>query len=220
MSRITQVLIGLVLLAGVAQWLVPRWAAGLLAHELSRLDHGPKPRVAVEAMPFWELFQGRFQDVTINLKDATVHSFQIGRLYLNWAHGQVALGPLEKGQLKVGKPGHLIMTVVLTGPALSKFIAKEGSIGHPRVVITPSGVGLQGQVKLGNATVPLNTHGSLAESKNHQALIFHPTSIDGIELPAVTDVVLVNLKTLNLPMPLAIQHVRLQPNQLALTIGN
>lgn len=220
MSRIIQVLMALVLLAGLGQWLVPRWAGNLLAREVSRVDHGPRPSVAVSAMPFWELADGRFHDVSINASQVTVQNFVVQHVHLTWTNGAIALGPLEKGHLKVDKPGHLSMTAVLTGPALSRFIARQGSISNPQVAIKPSGVSLKGRIKLGGSSVPLDTRGTLVESQNHQALVFHPTSIDGLQLPVLTDVQLLNLSSLNLPMPLKIQHVRLENNRLALTIGN
>lgn len=220
MSRLIQGLIALVIVLGGLQFFVPRWAGSLVSRQLSRLDHGPRPAVAVEAMPFWELFTGRFQDVTVNAHNADVHSLAVQHIHLNWSNGALNLNALEKGRLKVKSAGRLSMTVVLTSASLSQFLAKQGTISHPQVVIKPTGLALHGRIRLAGATVPLDTQGTLIESPSHQALIFHPTSIDGLNLPVLTDVQLINLSSLKLPMPLTIASVRLQDNQLALSVEN
>lgn len=220
MSRLVPVLIAIILAVGALQWGVPRLAASLVARQLARVDHGPKPAVAIEAVPFWELFSGHFSDVTVTARNADLKSLTIRRIHLTWTNGQVSLSSLKSGQVSVARPGRLTMTAVITGPALSQFLAKEGSISHPEVVIKPSGVALKGQIALGGAEVPLDTQGSLVESSNHQALVFHPTSIDGLNLPVLTDVQLFNLTRLKMPVHLSIHKVQLESNQLVLTVGN
>lgn len=220
MSRIIQFLLAAVLVLGGLQWFVPRWTGGLVARELARVDRGPRPVVAVQAMPFWELFSGRFGDVAVSAENARVEKLSIRRFQLNWRDGGLSLSGLEKGQVVVQRAGHLAMTAVITGPALSQWLAQQGSIAHPTVSLAPSGVSLKGDINLGGATVPLDTRGTLSVSGNQQALIFHPHSIDGLNLPVMTQVQLVNLSRLKLPMTLDIRQVRLGQNQLILTLGN
>lgn len=221
MSRLIQILIAAVIVVGGLQWVVPRAAASLIAHQLGHLDHGPKPRVAVEAMPFWELLSGRFQDIVVNAQNADLQALTVQHIEMHWSNGAVSLGSLGKGKLLIKQPGRFRATVVVTGTALSQFLAKKGSIMHPKVTIAPSGVSLSGQIQLGGTTVPLNTKGSLVRSSNHQALIFHPTSIDGLNLPVLTNVQLFNLNTLHLPMHIGILRIRLEPgDRLALAVGN
>ena len=220
MSRLIQILMGLVLLAGLLQWGVPRLVDGIAARQLERYDHGPRPVVSVSAMPFWELVSGRFQNLSIVAKNGSFHSFHVRRVRFDWKNGRVSVAALSRGQLTVLSPGHVTMTVVLSANNLSAFIAKQGTIGHARVVISPHQVGLKGQIQLAGATVPLNTLGTLEESANHQMLVFHPTSIDGLKLPVLTNVQLVNVSSLNLPWHVTIQSVQLENNQLALTAGN
>ncbi len=221
MSRLIQILIAAVIVMGGLQWLVPRVAGSLLAHQLGRLDHGPKPMVAVQAVPFWALFSGRFQDIGVNAQNADLKALNVQHIRMNWSNGKVSMGSLEKGKLLIEKPGRFRATVVVTGTALSQFLAKKGRIMHPKVTIAPSGVSMSGRIQLGGTTVPLDTKGSLVRSSNHQALIFHPTSIDGLNLPVLTDVQLFNLNTLHLPMPIGILRIRLESgNRLALAVGN
>ncbi len=220
MSRAIQGLVVLVLVIGLLQWFAPRWAGGLLARELAHYDHGPKPSVAVSAVPFWEMASGRFQDIYVNAREAELGSLVIQQLTLNWQNGGVALGPLEKGHLVVKEPGRLTLRIVLRDSALSAFLAKKGTLSNPRVVISPTGVQLKGRILLGQSYVPLDTSGPLVESSDHRQLIFHPTNIDGLQLPVLTDIQLLNLSTMKLPMALTIQKVQLEQHQLAVTVGN
>ncbi len=220
MSRAIQGLVVIVLVIGLLQWFVPRWAGSLLARELGHYDHGPKPTVAVSAVPFWELAGGRFQDIYVSAREAELGSLVIQQLRLNWQNGGVALGSLEKGHLVVKEPGHLTLSIVLKDSALSAFLAKKGTLSNPRVVISPQGVELKGRILLGQSYVPLDTSGPLVESANHRQLIFHPTNIDGLKLPVLTDIQLLNLSTMKLPLALTIQNVHLERHQLAVTVGN
>nr|WP_275107228.1 DUF2993 domain-containing protein [Sulfobacillus harzensis] len=204
------------------QWFVPRWTGSLLTREIGRYDHGPKPQVAVSAVPFWDLFGGHFQDIYINAHDLELSSaLTVQHAQLNWQNGTVSLGSLEKGKLKVTNPGHATMSIELTAAELSTFLAHEGTIAHPTVSISPSGVALSGRLLLGGSYVPLDTKGSLSVSSSRQQLIFHPTSIDGLNLPVLTDIQLLNLATMKaLPMSLKIEHVQLENQRLVLTVGN
>lgn len=222
MSRLIKGLVALVVVVGLLQWFVPRWAGSLLAKELGHYDHGPKPQVALSAMPFWELFGGHFQNIYINAHDLELgSSLTVNQAKLNWANGAIGLGSLEKGHLTVTQPGHATMRIVLTASELSKFLAHQGTLSKPQVHITPTAVALNGRILLSGAYVPLDTKGKLTVSKNRQQLIFHPASIDGLTLPVLTDIQLVNLATLKaLPMALHIQQVKLEQGRMALTVGN
>lgn len=221
MNRLIRGLVLLVVVVGILQWFVPRWAGSLLAKEMGRYDHGPRPTVAVTAIPFWELFSGHFQDVYISARQAKLGSLAVASAHLNWANGGVSLGQLEKGHLSVTQPGHLTMTIQLTAASLSQFLAQEGTISSPKVSITPAGVAISGRLLLGGTYVPLDTKGPLTVSANHQQLVFHPTSIDGLHLPVLTDIQLLNLASMKqLPVSLRIEQVKLEANQLAVTVGN
>ncbi len=222
MSRLIKGLVALVVVVGLLQWFVPRWAGSLLAKELGRYDHGPKPQVAVSAVPFWELLGGHFQDIYINAYDLELgSSLTVSHAKLNWANGAIALGSLEKGHLTVTQPGHATMSILVTASELSTFLAHQGTLSKPQVSITPKSVALNGRLLLSGAYVPLDTKGKLSVSGNRQQLIFHPTSIDGLTLPVLTDIQLVNLATLKaLPMALHIEQVKLEAGRMLLTVGN
>ena len=220
MSRLIQILIAVVVVIGALQWFVPRWAAGLMGRQLAHLDHGARPIVAISAVPFWRLFQGRFQDLVITADNADIKSLAVKRVHLIWINGGLALSALEHGHIRVSHPGRLTVTAEVTAAALSHFLAREGTVSHPSVAITPKGVSLKGQIQLGGTVVPLDTRGPLNESANPRSLIYHPTSIDGLNLPVLTNVQLFNLSSMKLPLQLSIERVQLENNVMALTIGN
>lgn len=220
MSRVLKGLIVLVVVVGVLQWFVPRWVGGFLAGQLGHYDRGPKPQVAVNAFPFWELAQGQFQNVHIQASDASFGHYTVQHATLNWSNGGVALAALKDGKLRVTKPGTLHLTLVLSGAELTSFLQHQGTLIHPQVTVVPSGVEVTGTLNLGGTSVPLDTSGSLSVSANHQAVIFHPQNIDGLSLPVPTNLQLVDVKALNLPMALSIESVQLGHNQLIAKVQN
>lgn len=220
MSRLIQGLVVVVLLAAIMQWFVPRWTGSELAAQLQHYDHGPKPVVNVTAIPFWQLASGQFQDVYVAANKASFGALAVQTIRLNWRHGGVSLAQLVKGHVRVTKVGLVTVSMVLDGAALAHFLAQEGKISNPTVTISPQGLKVQGRLMLGGVYVPLDTQGSLVVSSNHRQLIFHPTSIDGIHLPMLTDIQVLNLATLKLPVALAIQNIKLSQDRLEVTAGN
>ena len=220
MSRLIRWLIFLAIIAGGLQWFMPRWAADAMAQEIQRMDHGPKPTVALTARPFWELFGGRFKALAVEASNAEFKSLVVRRVSLHWTNGVISLSALEKGHVAVLQPGKMRLSILLTGADLSSFLAKQGSIVHPEVMIVPSGVSLRGEISLGGSAVPLNTQGKLTVSPNHEALIFHPSRIDGLNIPVMTKMQLLNLSTMKLPVDLGIDAVTLGVGQIVLTVGN
>ncbi|MHB1611319.1 MAG: DUF2993 domain-containing protein, partial [Sulfobacillus sp.] len=80
--------------------------------------------------------------------------------------------------------------------------------------IDPTGLTIGGKVLLGGVYVPLNTRGTLVVSSDRKSIIFHPTSIDGIQLPMVTDIEIFNVNAIKLPVNLVIQSVTLQKGSM------
>lgn len=219
MSRLIQFLVGIVILVAIMQWAVPRWAANQISRQIALRDHGAPTHVAVTAIPFWELASGQFQDIYINAKKVAAGPMTISSARMNWANGQLSVASLLKGQVKVVKTGRLSVTIQIDGAALSRFLAQEGKIRNAHVTITPNGVRIQGSMFLGGVSVPLDTTGNLIVSQDKKHLIFHPTSIDGINLPMMTDIEILNLNTMTLPVPMVIRSVQLKPDLIVVNAG-
>lgn len=219
MSRFIQVLAAVVIVLGGLQWGVPRWVSSKAAAVMAKSDGGVTPVVEMTAIPFWIISQGRFQDVYVDARGATVDGLKVEQTIVNWQNGQVSVPALERDALVVQKPGRMAVTVVLDGPALSAFLAREGPVTNPEVTISSGVMTIKGQVALGGVTLPLNTQGTLSVSADKTAIVFHPTSIDGIQLPLLTDLQIFQITSLHLPVRLAIQSVTLAKDQLIVKAG-
>jgi hypothetical protein len=183
-------------------------------------EGGRPPAVTVTAVPFWELASGHFQDLAVRMHSVTVNGLDIAAVQLHWFDGGLNLAALAKGRVVVTRPGRFMMTVELTNHNLSSLLLREKAFTDPTVTVTSGGIDVQGSLTLGHEVVPLNAVGAITESPNHEALFYHPERIDGLRLPLLTNVQLLNLDSVTLPLPLYIQRVALTPGQLVLTMAN
>lgn len=209
MSWLIRVFIGLVVAVAVLQWAVPRTVAGLVAEQAARADGGVKPVVDITAIPFWELADGKFEDVYMAAHNISVDGMQVAGVRLDWRNAQLAPGALWQGRLEVAKPGQLTVTIRVDQVAMSQFLATKSPIQHPVVTISPQGVTIVGAVTLHGITLPVNASGTLEVSPDRQKIVFHPVSFDGLAIPVMTDLTLVDLSSLVLPVPIAIRSVTL-----------
>ena len=214
MNRMVQVMIVLLLAVVGLQWYVPRWIATQAATQIMTLDHGERPVITITAIPFWYLFSGGFQDVYVNAKNVPMGPLTIADTTVNWQNGAVGVTPLLKHRLVITRPGHMAVIITVDQVALAHFLAQEGKFQNPTVHIDPTGISIGGRVLLGGVYVPLDTRGTLVVSSDKKSLIFHPTSIDGIQLPMVTDIEIFNVNSIKLPVELEIQSVTLQQGSM------
>lgn len=219
MSRVIKVLVVAVLLLAGLQWYVPRWVSGQMATKISAFDHGPKPTVSLVAIPFWYLLQGRFQDLYVNAQQVKVGPVELQSIQLDWQNGGLSTKALIAQHLKVTRAGKVSLTITVDEAALATFLAQQGKFQNPTVHITKAGVAITGRVLLGGVYIPLDTKGNLVVSKDKKTLIFHPTSIDGVHLPVVTDVQIFSVDSLKLPVPMVIQSVVLVPGAIVVKAG-
>ncbi|MDA8193963.1 MAG: LmeA family phospholipid-binding protein [Thermaerobacter sp.] len=219
MSRVVRLLVALVMMVGILQWVVPQWAAAQISRRVAALDQGKRPQVTLAAIPFWELASGRFQDLFMKSQAIRLGPIEVASAQLNWQNGQVAVASLMKGRLAIVKSGRVSMSIRLNGQALADFLAKQGKIQNTRVTVTTRDVRIQGRMTLAGVDVPVDTTGTILISADRSRLIFHPTVIDGINLPMMTDVQILDLSTLNLPLPLAIRSVVLAPDSIVVNAG-
>lgn len=207
MSRMLQALLVLALLLAGLQWGIPRWVGQQVARQLAQVDGGVTPTVEVTAIPFWTLASGRFQDLYINARQLTLAGVAVQGVTMNWADGQVSMAGLLHHQLDIKRPGHVSLQVALSGTSLSHVLAQGHTLASPSVTIRPSGITVSGRILVGGVYFPLTATGNLFVSPNQEQLIFRATQIDGIHLPVLTEMQLVNLANLKLPLPLAIDQV-------------
>lgn len=214
MSRMVQMMIVLLLAVVGLQWYIPRWVANQAATQIMALDHGRRPEVTITAIPFWYLFSGGFQDVYVNAKNVPLGPLTISDATVNWQNGRVGVNALLKHRLVIARPGHMTVIITVDQVALARFLAQEGKFQNPTVHIDPAGISIGGRVLLGGVYIPLDTRGTLVVSSDKKSLIFHPTSIDGINLPMVTDIEIFNVNAIKLPVELEIQSVTLKQGSM------
>ncbi|WP_053960560.1 LmeA family phospholipid-binding protein [Sulfobacillus thermosulfidooxidans] len=214
MSRFIVVLAGAVVLLGALQWTIPKWAAAQVADRVASQDGGIKPQVDIAALPFWIMAQGQFQDMYINVHNVHVDGLTLSQAVINWQNGKVSLPALSHNRLVIEKAGHVNVRIVFDGPALSAFLAGQSPIQNPQVTITNNLMTIEGRLLLGQLSVPLNAQGTLSVSPDKKAIIFHPTRVDGIQLPVLTDLQIFQIDSLNLPVAMVIQSVALRNNEL------
>ncbi len=219
MSGTIKVLVVAILLLAGLQWYVPRWVSNQMATQIAAFDHGPKPSVFVTAIPFWGLLQGRFQDLYVNARQVNLGPVALQSVQVDWQNGGLSPKALTADKIKVTRVGKVLLTITVDEAALATFLAHQGKFQNPTVHIARTGIAITGRVLLGGVYIPLDTQGSLIVSKDKKALIFHPTSIDGVQLPVVTDVEIFNVNSLKLPVPMAIQSVRLVPGAIVVKAG-
>ncbi len=214
MSRFILVVATAVVIFGGLQWSVPRWAAMQLAKQIATQDGGVKPNVEIAAMPFWILAQGQFQAVYIKADNVRADGMMVSQAIVNWQGGKVSVSALSHKQLVVEKAGRVKVEIVLDGPALSAFLAQQGPIQNPKVTISRGVMTIQGQLLIGQLRVPLDAKGTLSVSADKKSIIFHPTSVDGLHLPVLTDLQIFQIDSLKLPVPMVIRSVALRNNEL------
>lgn len=222
MSNLIRILIGAVLALAVAQVAVPRIVSGEMAAEL-RAVTGPASQdtVAVDAVPFWQLFSGQFQDLTWTARDVAAAGLTLNTLTLVWTDGGLDPAELVRDhRLVVTRPGRLKVTLEVDGPALAHFLAQSGRLQNAVVTVTPNGLHVTGAVHVGGLSGPLDATGQLKLSADAQQILFEPTRVDGYSVPFAATLVVFDVRTLNLPVPLRLTGVRLAPPFVVVTAAS
>lgn len=212
-----RIALAVILVAVLGQILVPPVVAGRAAAALHTVTgRGSTDRVALTAVPFWTLASGQLQDATVAVSQATVRldgqALQVSRVNVTWQQGQVSMGPLlKRGQFVPARVGRVRLTVKVDGPALAHFLEETGRVAGAAVTVGAHHVTLSGQVSLGSLHGHIATRGRLAISPDGQELLFVPEVVDGLSLPLAASLPLLDLATLNLPVPLKLSRVMLAP---------
>ncbi|MCL5967169.1 MAG: DUF2993 domain-containing protein [Firmicutes bacterium] len=219
MSKVILVLVLVVLLLAAGQVLVPRVAGQALSQSLAQVTGpGSRDAVAVGAVPFFQLFQGRFQAVDVSADHVDAGGLTIGSLLVRWQNGAVNVPALvQHHELRVLKEGVLSATVHVNGPALARFLEASGRIQHAQVTVTPSYVRIRGIVNVGGINGPLDATGRFSIGSRGRTILFQPLSVDGFGVPVVTRLVILDVKSLHLPIPVTVTGVRLAPPYVVVT---
>jgi len=218
-NSLIRVLVAGVLLLGAAQIAVPRVVGAELATALrSATGPGSTDSVAVGAVPFFELFQGRFQSLDWRATHVRAEGLHVALVTASWTNGAVSVPALVNDhELVILRRGQLEATVRVGETALARFLDASGRIRNGTVTVGPSSVRLQGTVLIGGLAGPVDATGRLAVSSDERQILFQPLSIDGFGLPFRTTLVIFDVRTLKLPLPVRLTGIRLESPYVVVT---
>ncbi len=219
MSRFIKILLAVIVVAVGLQWYAPQYVASRAATAIAKVDGGVTPHVELTALPFWMLLQGKFQQAHLNVHGVSVEGMRIDTATLNWDNGQISVDALSHDKLDIVKAGQMTGTVVLGARALSAFLERQGAVTNPVVTMAAGVMTIKGQFVLGGVNLPLDAQGTLSIASGKQAIILHPTSVDGIDLPVLTNMEIFQVSSLHLPVTLQIDSIHMANNQLVIKAG-
>lgn len=219
MSKVIWVLMMAVLLLVAAQVIVPKVAGQEIGQALTRLTGpGSHDTVSVGAVPFFELFQGRFQSVEVHATHVDAKGLTLADLDVAWQNGAVSVPALmNRHALSVKHTGALTTTVRVTAPALARFLDVSDRLQHTTVTINPTSVRIQGTVNVGDLGGTLDATGRLGVGDGGREILFYPTSVNGFNVPVATTLVIFDVTSLHLPVPLVLTGVSLEPTGIVVT---
>jgi hypothetical protein len=218
-SKVVLGLLLVVLLLAAGQVLVPRIAGQALSQALTRVTGpGSRDTVTVGAVPFFQLFQGRFQAVDVSAEHVDAHGLTIGSLVVLWQNGTVNVPDLvQHHELRVVKQGALAATVRVSGSSLAQFLDESGRIHNARVTVAAAYVRISGTVSIGGINGPLDATGRFSIGPGGRTILFQPLSVNGLGVPAVTRLQLLSIASLHLPIPVTVTGIRLAPPYVVVT---
>lgn len=212
MSRAIRVWLWILGLTVLAQVVVPNAAAQALGGRLQQMTGAQGDAVSLTAIPFWILWQGQFQDVTMQARQWPLGSLLVSSIQVNWQNGGVNVADLLDHQtLVVTRAGQMDVTLKMDGPALAQFLRRDGRIKNPHVTIASDALTLSGTLQLQGFSGQITTRGRLAVSKDQRQILFQPSSVDGFGLPFPANIVIFNVDQMNLPLRVRITAVNLKP---------
>jgi len=212
----------LALALAAGQVVVPRVVSGEMAGQLQALTGpGSRDTVAVDAVPFWRLFGGQFQTLIWTVHNAEAQGLTIHTLSLTWNNGMLdPVALVRDRRLVVVRPGRLSAVLKVDGVALSRFLEASGRLQNAEVTVSKTHLHILGTVNMGGLSGQLDAAGRLAVAGNGQQIVFQPTEVDGYGVPFAANLVVFDVRSLNLPMPVRLTGVRLEPPFVVVTAAS
>lgn len=200
---------------------VPGFAAGYTERQLTKHFKG-SAHVTVQAHPFWKLFQGSFDHVTVDGQNWHHGKLVLSHVHLNWTGGKVNMGELEVGVLRFDRPGLVTLSAELPASFLKASIPPMFSKVHPTINVTAQGITVKAKATYANLTLPLTLKGKLVITGDHQSVDFVPTSFTTTKytLPLPPAQKVFTLSSLPLPkgLSLTIRSVSTLPGDVRIVL--
>jgi hypothetical protein len=212
-SRLLWLLALLAAVIAAGQVAVPGLVGQSLGRALARVTGpGSRDRVEVVAVPFWMLAEGRFQALSWQVTGWHVGPLTVRTVHVDWSDGGINVPDLVRDRsLVITNLGRMSIRMAVDGPALARLLAASGRIHHPVVTVGSRDITLAGDVSLNGLNGHVTARGTLAVSPDGRRILFRPVSVDGIGLPFPAEFVVFDVSRLNVPVPLVIRALRLEP---------
>jgi hypothetical protein len=202
-----------VALAAVAQAAVPSLVSAALAAQLERVTgSGSRDRVTVQAWPFWTLAAGRFQSLAIDVRHWRAGPLTVADASVDWRGGGVDVATLLRHHTLVPtRVGHIVAVVTVDQVALAQWLERTGRARAVSVKVEPRAIAVTGFVNFHGLAGRVTLRGGLTLSRDRQQILFVPDTVQGIRLPFRVALPVFDLASLNVPVPLVLDSVRLDP---------
>lgn len=212
--------------AAALQVYVPRVAAGAIRTAVAENLH-TSAQVQVQG-PFWQLAQGSFETLSLQLGPSFYEGYHLQSASLNWRAGRVDLQDLLAGRLKVLRAGRLRLRLVMTEAALGSAVAvslrqampQTAAGSMPAIEVTPQRITLRGRITFLGLPVHYTVDGDLVLLAGGEVLAFQARDFNSstLHLPPLPI-----LRMRDLPqvpgMPIHIAGVQLMQGGLAILLA-
>jgi hypothetical protein len=221
------VLLTIVLLVAVGlQIYVPHEAEAAIASAV-RQNVGTSASVQVQGY-FWQLAQGDFQNLRVRIGPSDFQGYRLQSADLAWQDGQVDLGALVAGQVKVLRSGSFRLNLVMNQQALRQAVAEAmrqalpaGASGSPPAIsVTPKAITLSGKVTFLDLPVRYRIDGDLVLLEAGQVVAFKARDLNNsvLHLAAVPVLRMRDMPTIP-GLPLHVAAVHLMRGALGITVA-
>lgn len=198
---------------------VPRVAASMAERLAGQVVQGPRPRIEITALPFWQLAVGRFQQLSAQGHDLRWHGIEASAFRLSWSDGQITPKSSKSGW-NVARWGRIQGSLAIAPKTLAEIIDRSGLVSQSRVVLHARTISVTGTVHLGGKAVSLSTQGPLTLGAGGTTVTFHPKLVGLVAIPVTTSITVFNLSELRLPVALRIVSIQLSPTAIRVQFTN
>lgn len=222
-AGITWAVVIALILVGLTQLLLPPVLENHVERSLrQRLMEPEYVKVEIQAWPALTSLLGRFYLIRIEARDFVVDKLPVGAFLVQGRRVRLDPGALySNGQLLLENVADLRLTVLFTEDGINKYFWDQVDPEKRfHITLTPEQAVLEGSVIFFGQKIDLTLKG-VFEIRDQTRILFMPEAlkVEQLEVPEVILKALVEDKALvldlaGLPVPLAIDEIRLEQGQL------
>lgn len=203
------------------QGAVPAFADQYVQRQLQKYFQG-QATVKIKAYPFWKLFSGSFDKLTIDGTNWKHQSLSFSTVHLTWADGKIDMGQLEVGLIQVRNTGPVQLTAVLPASFFKSNIPAALQQLHPTISVSQGGITVKAKATYLKVALPVTLTGTLSVNQDHQSISFVPShfSTEGYRLPLPPAQKVFSLSSVPVPkgLKLEIRSVKTLPGSVRIVL--